>query len=290
MLDLNALLTAFATAHYVLGGAILVGALVALAKQGWLSDKIARWCPPYALPWIAMGLGVVTTSDGELLAGGSFWPAVRDGILSGVMAVMGHQTLIEGFLKGRELVPQKSPDGPSDDGDATKPVVVPNISRRASSVPPPAAAALAICMIVLGLAVLVGCISSAPIVPETPANAEQISTCQTTATEHNGVVVGDMIVGVGATTLASTSAALPPTNASGRAVTATVAAVLAGITGGGAGLAAFYASNFQNSNCGVVVGALPSVAAGPPAVLVDAGHPADASTPDAGAAADAGGQ
>lgn len=117
---------------------------------------------------------------------------------------------------------------------------------------------------------LTACISSAPIVPVTPANSAQVSSCQSIASAHNGFVVGDMVIGGVATTFASTSAAIPATNGSARAVTAIAAAVLAGFTGTGVGLAGFYASNFADSKCSEVVGSLPEATA-----LADAGLPVE---------------
>jgi len=106
MLDVNALLAAFGTAHYVLGGALLVTALVTAAKQGYLSTKLAMWLPPSALPWVAIGLGVLGTTSTELTQGIAFWSAVRDGVLAGISAVFTHQTVIEGMRRGKEIVPE----------------------------------------------------------------------------------------------------------------------------------------------------------------------------------------
>jgi hypothetical protein len=118
--------------------------------------------------------------------------------------------------------------------------------------PPP----MAVFCLVLTL-LLCACISSAPIVPVTPANADQISTCQTTAEIHNGFVVGDFVVGGAAVTLPTVAAALPSTSAGAKTDLAVTSAVVAGVLGVGAAMTGYTAANFTNSNCSSVVGALP---------------------------------
>ena len=56
------------------------------------------------------------------------------------------------------------------------------------------------------------CISSAAIVPETAANTNQINTCQSTASLHNGFVIGDFALGGASTGLASAAAFATDTN------------------------------------------------------------------------------
>jgi hypothetical protein len=107
---------------------------------------------------------------------------------------------------------------------------------------------------------VVSCISDAPIVPETPANQAQIQSCQSTATLHNGFVVGDFSLGGIAASLASTSAAFPGANASAKTDLAITAGIVAGATMVATALTGYSAATFANSNCGVVVGALPVLA------------------------------
>lgn len=117
---------------------------------------------------------------------------------------------------------------------------------------------------------LTACISSAPIVPVTPANSAAVTSCQTTAKDHNGFTIAGMAVGLGAAGTASTSAGLPPSNANGRAISAAIAGGLSLVAGGLGGIAAFYASNFADSKCSEVVGSLPEATA-----LADAGLPVE---------------
>jgi hypothetical protein len=116
---------------------------------------------------------------------------------------------------------------------------------------------------------LTACLSSAPIVPETAANQDQIATCQATAELHNGVVVGDFVLGGAAPALGAVAAALP--NGSGKTDLGITAAVTAGVLAVGATLVGYTASNFAASNCSSVVGQLPT----PPVTIVV--------SPDAGA-------
>jgi len=100
-----------------------------------------------------------------------------------------------------------------------------------------------------------GCISSAPIVPVTPANSAQVTTCQSDASLHNGIVVGDFVIGGLTSGLASTAAGL--TNATAKNDISVAAAAAGGLTIAGAALAGYTAANFANSNCSSVVGSLP---------------------------------
>jgi hypothetical protein len=104
----------------------------------------------------------------------------------------------------------------------------------------------------------VGCLSSAPTVPVTPANQAQITTCENTATLHDGVVVGDFVLGAGTTGLATAAAAVADTNTKNDMTyigIGTAAALVAGTA-----IAELTAANFANSQCSSVVGSLPAVA------------------------------
>ena len=115
---------------------------------------------------------------------------------------------------------------------------------------------------VLGLLALAGsqsgCLSSAPIVPVTPANQAQIASCSTDAQLHNAFVLGDIIVGGTTTGIAGASAAFTDTNTkTALAISAAIAAGLTAIGTGGVGLTTM---NFEDSKCADVVGSLPIAA------------------------------
>lgn len=79
--------------------AVLVGAIVRLTKMGPLSERI----PPAARPWIALGLGLVSGVLEAVLAGTPAAVAIAGGLISGTLAIAGHDTLVESLRKGKEL-------------------------------------------------------------------------------------------------------------------------------------------------------------------------------------------
>lgn len=110
-------------------------------------------------------------------------------------------------------------------------------------------------ILVLGFC-LAGCFSSAPTVPVTPANQAQITSCENTATLHDGYVVAGFVVGgAGAGLGASVAAVGDPSVKTGLGIGAAGAAAI-GVTL--AALGELTASNFANSNCSAVVGPLPA--------------------------------
>jgi hypothetical protein len=103
-----------------------------------------------------------------------------------------------------------------------------------------------------------GCLSSAPVVPVTAANQAQISTCENTATLHDGAIIGDFVFGGIGTGLGSAAALVTDSNTkTGLGVGGAIAG--AGVVVGTA-IAGLTASNFANSQCSEVVGPLPTVA------------------------------
>lgn len=113
-----------------------------------------------------------------------------------------------------------------------------------------------VCLFAACAVALTGCLTSAPIVIQTPSNQAQIASCQSTASLHNGVVIGDFVVTGSAAGLAGASAFVTDTTAKN-----TMAITGAGLGGAaliGTGIAALAASNFANSKCSDVVGNLPT--------------------------------
>jgi hypothetical protein len=108
----------------------------------------------------------------------------------------------------------------------------------------------------IALGATVGCFSSAPIVPVTPANTDQVSSCQSIATTHNAVVVGDFVVGGASASLAGVDAIVSdaPTK-NGLAIGAAIAGAL-GIVG--TAVAGYTGQEFANGQCPNVVGNLPA--------------------------------
>jgi hypothetical protein len=111
-MDLNALISALHGNQWILAGALVVGGVVALAKQGWLSAWLAKKLPPPALPYFAVALGAVGLSATEVATGKPVGPAIIDGIQAGILAVFGHDAVIESVRGGKEIVPEKTPKPP----------------------------------------------------------------------------------------------------------------------------------------------------------------------------------
>jgi hypothetical protein len=108
-MNLTALLAALQGKQWILVGAILVGGLIALLKQGWAGAWFAKVLPPAAIPYVAVVLGAVGLSAAEVIAGKPFAQALIDGIQAGITSVFGHELLVEGIRSGKEIVPVKLP-------------------------------------------------------------------------------------------------------------------------------------------------------------------------------------
>lgn len=111
-MDINQLIADILAQKWILVAAILVGAVVDLMKQGWVSAWLAKKLPSVALPYLAVVLGALGMSATEVTTGKPLKQAIYDGLLSGVLAVFGHETLIEGLRGGRELIPSRAPAVP----------------------------------------------------------------------------------------------------------------------------------------------------------------------------------
>jgi hypothetical protein len=105
-LDVGPLIDALVGLKWSAAGAIAIGLVVALAKQGWFSQFIASKLPPVAIPYVAVVLGSLGMVSTQVLAGKPWLPALGAGILAGVLSVFGHETLIEGVRKGKEIIPE----------------------------------------------------------------------------------------------------------------------------------------------------------------------------------------
>lgn len=109
----------------------------------------------------------------------------------------------------------------------------------------------------IAAAILTGCIGSAPIVPVTPDNQAQVSSCENTAQWRNTLVVGDFLVTGAGGGLGAAGALVPASNDSLKTDLAIGGAVAGAAALGITGLVAMTTSNFQNSQCQQVVGPLP---------------------------------
>ena len=100
------------------------------------------------------------------------------------------------------------------------------------------------------------CISVNPTVPVTPANQQQVSSCESTATLHNGFVLGGIGLG-GASTVVSGVAAATTNDKTAQVDLAIGAAVGAGLAAAAAGGAGLTAASFTSARCTDFVTPLP---------------------------------
>jgi hypothetical protein len=98
--------------EWIVVAALVIGAIVAFAKQGWLSFWIANHLPPATRPYLAMVLGVLGLSSAELAAHVPLVRALIDGLLAGITAMAGHQLVVEGARGGKEIVSERPTPAP----------------------------------------------------------------------------------------------------------------------------------------------------------------------------------
>jgi len=111
MLDVNAIIAAIAMHRWVLVGALVVGALVATCKQGWLGTKLQSQLPPRWIPFLAPIYAALTVGPTEIVAGKTWQVAVSDSesaLVAGLIAVLGHQVFIEALRGGKEVIPNRA--------------------------------------------------------------------------------------------------------------------------------------------------------------------------------------
>ena len=104
-MNIQPIIAAFQAHQWVLFGALVVGGFIAFAKQGWFSAWVQSKMPSAAIPYYAMGLGVLAMMATDLSTGKTWQQAITDGLMAGMTAVFGHQLLIESARGGKEIVP-----------------------------------------------------------------------------------------------------------------------------------------------------------------------------------------
>lgn len=94
---------ALIVAHaWVALAAVLVGLLVRLAKTDWFEQKLAPISARFR-PLVAIGLGLVSGALEHAAMHQPWVAAFLGGLVSAAIAVLGHDTVIEGMRGGREL-------------------------------------------------------------------------------------------------------------------------------------------------------------------------------------------
>lgn len=105
--DPQTILAALQAHQWLVLGGIGISLTIAVVKQRslWFAAHVPAW----ALPWMAVGLGVLGVGSTDLIAGKTWRQALFDGLASGVLAVFAHQTVVEGARGGKEIIPAKVP-------------------------------------------------------------------------------------------------------------------------------------------------------------------------------------
>lgn len=109
--------------------AFAVGGLIRLLKADRLNMWLAKFSlppiPKKALPWIAVGLGIVAAVVESLIKGVDVVSAIRNavmGALAGGFATWGHEAGVESVMGGEELGGQVKPPVPPQPDDDVPPV------------------------------------------------------------------------------------------------------------------------------------------------------------------------
>jgi hypothetical protein len=234
----------------------LVAILVGYASHAYNTGEIfgQKTLPKAWLPYVGALATFGTAFLTALPSGATLSKSVLEvAALSGLQALVAMAFGVVGHVA--QTAHKSSRGVAALGGNGSTSTTVPSASPPANDVVgksvPPAAALLAMVLAIHQMA----CISSAAIVPVTPVNQPQITSCQSTATTHDLSVIGDFVFGAAGTTLGSISAV--ESNQNTKTDLAVAAAGAAGVVIVGTALAAFTASNFANSNCSSVVGPLP---------------------------------
>lgn len=111
--------------------ALVIGAVVRAVKSDTLDAGLERLglppVPKLALPWLAVGLGVLGGVVDAFRSGTPWQGAIVEGLLgalAGTTAVAGHQLVIESLRGGREMLAGKASDGRGTGGGGLAAVVV----------------------------------------------------------------------------------------------------------------------------------------------------------------------
>jgi len=108
-MNITPFIQAFQSHQWVLLGALVTGALVALSKQGWVSAWLASKITPAITPYYALLVSILTVGSNDIASGKSWQQAVQDAISAVMVAIVGHELVIEGLRKGKEIIPEKKP-------------------------------------------------------------------------------------------------------------------------------------------------------------------------------------
>lgn len=105
-MNLQPVVDAIKAHNWVLLAALVVGFLVAVAKQGWAGAWIASKMPARALPYYAVVLSLLGAAATQLTQGVPLNTVISNALAAAAIAIAGHNVVIEGLRGGVELIPQ----------------------------------------------------------------------------------------------------------------------------------------------------------------------------------------
>ena len=111
-MDIQPILDLIAQHKWVGVAALVIGLLVRMMKED-------TSFPPFAIPsrwrpYLALGLGIASGVLQAVSTGTPWKTALTGGLVSGVVAIVGHDTVIAGLLNGKEIrIPGLTKDPPS---------------------------------------------------------------------------------------------------------------------------------------------------------------------------------
>lgn len=111
-MDLTPFIAAWQAHNWVLFAALTIGAFIALSKQGWFGAYVQAHMPARALPYYAVALSVIGAATTEIVAGVPLNTALAHAAAAALLAIVGHNVVIEGLRSGKEIVPEKAAKGP----------------------------------------------------------------------------------------------------------------------------------------------------------------------------------
>lgn len=148
-MDITALRAALFAHQYVLFAALSIGFVVRILKS---DTKIPVSIPPRYRIWLAFGLGAAAGVLEKVSSGTEWKPALFDGALSAVFAILGQNVVIDSFRGGKEIsIPGLMVAGERP-SPGKPPTIPPDAPPSSPSVIPPLTvlAALAVSAILAG--------------------------------------------------------------------------------------------------------------------------------------------
>jgi hypothetical protein len=235
--------------------AVVVGFVLylafALTKQGWFGTWLQAKLPSKYYSIVVPLFGVLGTEAVALVQGTPWTTALLNGLLSGITAVMAHESVVEAVRGGKEIVPAKSSKSNGGGPASVKPVAPP--AAPPPPAPPPAAAMVGLVLLALFAS---GCLA-VPTVQVTPQNQAEVSGCTANANWHNASWIAAGGLGAAGAGLGAAGALTDNTNT--QHVLAGVGIGVGVVAVGAAAVEAVTAANYAGANCQEYVTPIQSV-------------------------------